>query len=222
MLVSGHKLHQDDGAPVAFHEAACKSRGLVAPRFLLIHWTGGTSFNNAVSWLTRKPKPKSEDKGSSAHVVVGRAGELAQLVPFDWRAWHAGPSKYEHTERGGHRVSYDHLNDHAIGLELVNPGGLHRTAVDWSIPATGKPVGADDVVIADHKLGSPWKAFHAYTEAQILAAYAVCEALIDEYPSIEDVLGHDDVAWPRGRKHDPGPAFPMQQFRGWLFGRGEG
>lgn len=222
MLVRDHKLFTDAGDPVPYREAYCKSGKLVAPRFLIIHWTGGSSFDNAVTWLTRKPKPKSESKGSSAHVVIGRGGEIAQLVPFDVRAWHVGVSKYDAVTREGVPHTYEHMNNDAIGLELVNVGGLHRTAVGYAVPSTGKPVGGDDVVIAEHKLGSHHKAWQAYTEEQIAAAYEVCEALIDAYPSIEDVLGHDDVAWPRGRKPDPGPAFPMAQFRGWLFGRGEG
>ena len=79
------------------------------------------------------------------------------------------------------------------------------------------------MVIARHQLApmsAPETGWAAYPEQQILAAYAACEALIDHLPTIEDVIGHDDVA--PGRKRDPGPAFPMESFRSWLFGRGAG
>ncbi|WP_455199179.1 1,6-anhydro-N-acetylmuramyl-L-alanine amidase AmpD [Kaarinaea lacus] len=45
----------------------------------------------------------------SAHVLIRRDGELVQYVPFHQRAWHAGESCYEGTER---------CNDFSIGIEL--------------------------------------------------------------------------------------------------------
>lgn len=45
----------------------------------------------------------------SAHVLIQRDGHIVQFVPFDKRAWHAGESCYEGTER---------CNDFSIGIEL--------------------------------------------------------------------------------------------------------
>ena len=45
----------------------------------------------------------------SAHALILRTGEIVQYVPFERRAWHAGPSQY----RG--RSS---CNDFSIGIEL--------------------------------------------------------------------------------------------------------
>ena len=45
----------------------------------------------------------------SAHLFVDRAGRIAQYVPFDKRAWHAGESRW----RGRARC-----NDFSIGIEL--------------------------------------------------------------------------------------------------------
>ena len=45
----------------------------------------------------------------SAHVLIDRAGKVAQFVPFSRRAWHAGASS--HRGRAG-------CNDFAIGIEL--------------------------------------------------------------------------------------------------------
>jgi N-acetyl-anhydromuramoyl-L-alanine amidase len=45
----------------------------------------------------------------SAHLFVDRRGEIAQFVPFDRRAWHAGLSSYR--GRTG-------CNDFSIGIEL--------------------------------------------------------------------------------------------------------
>jgi len=45
----------------------------------------------------------------SAHVVIDRAGQITQFVPFDKRAWHAGVSRFE---------DRDDCNDFSIGVEL--------------------------------------------------------------------------------------------------------
>lgn len=45
----------------------------------------------------------------SAHLLIGREGDITQYVPFDRRAWHAGVSRYQDRER---------CNDFAIGIEL--------------------------------------------------------------------------------------------------------
>jgi AmpD protein len=45
----------------------------------------------------------------STHVLIDRKGELTQYVPFNLRAWHAGPSSY---------AGRDACNDFSIGIEL--------------------------------------------------------------------------------------------------------
>ena len=45
----------------------------------------------------------------SSHLFIDRNGEIAQFVPFDRRAWHAGLSS--HRGRAG-------CNDYSIGVEL--------------------------------------------------------------------------------------------------------
>lgn len=45
----------------------------------------------------------------STHLLIRRSGEIVQYVPFDKRAWHAGPSEYHGRSR---------CNDFSIGIEL--------------------------------------------------------------------------------------------------------
>ena len=45
----------------------------------------------------------------SAHLLIDRAGEVTQFVPFDKRAWHAGKSSWK---------GRDDCNDFSIGIEL--------------------------------------------------------------------------------------------------------
>lgn len=52
----------------------------------------------------------------SAHLLIGRAGEVIQFVPFTQRAWHAGESYF---------AGKTQCNDFSIGIELV---GTDETA----------------------------------------------------------------------------------------------
>lgn len=61
----------------------------------------------------------------SAHVLVGRSGELSQFVPFHQRAWHAGESNFE---------SRDRCNDFSIGIELEGTDSSpFRTIQYWQL-----------------------------------------------------------------------------------------
>jgi N-acetyl-anhydromuramyl-L-alanine amidase AmpD len=61
------------------------------------------------------------------------------------------------------------------------------------------------------------KYYHTYPEAQILAGDSLMTALKSYAPSIEDVIGHHDIA--PERKLDPGPEFPFAHYRALLLGR---
>lgn len=58
----------------------------------------------------------------SAHMLIRRDGELVQYVPFQQRAWHAGPSAFEGRER---------CNDFSIGIELEGCDSKPFTAVQY-------------------------------------------------------------------------------------------
>jgi len=49
-----------------------------------------------------------------------------------------------------------------------------------------------------------------WPDAQVEANRAIIEALFLTYP-IEDVVGHEDIATPIGRKSDPGPRYPWDK-----------
>ena len=51
----------------------------------------------------------------SSHLLIDRAGEIIQFVPFMQRAWHAGESVYEGRAR---------CNDFSIGIELEGTDDL--------------------------------------------------------------------------------------------------
>ena len=59
----------------------------------------------------------------SAHLLIDRAGEITQFVPFNRRAWHAGESVWDGCEA---------CNDYSIGIELEGTDQIAYTPVQYN------------------------------------------------------------------------------------------
>ena len=179
--IVNHRLMGDG----VVHLACVKNtRKLEGPDMIVLHYTAGTSAESSSIFLTRP------DVSASSHLVIGRKGEVFQLVPFHIEAWHAGKSWY--AGRGG-------LNRYSIGIELDNLGKL-RFSGDLFVAECGRVVSPDEVYTdcsGDHP--TYW---HRYTERQIRVLQEICSLLEETYP-IRDVVGHSVIT---PRKIDPGPA----------------
>lgn len=159
------------------------------PRFVVVHYTASTNFKSTCDWLCDKRSR------ASAHVVIDRTGELAALVPFSRVAWHAGPSSWK---------GYNGLNNYGIGIELLNAGPL-RKANDGFRTIVGNQI-VEDVFEGKHKNNSvAYEFWQKYLEAQLAALDKLIEQLFKDYPTLVEIVGHDDIA--PLRKTDPGPAF---------------
>ena len=202
MKVVRHRLIADDGQPVPYVESPNRSGKISAHEYLVMHYTAGSDFDGSVAWMTQRRAK------ASAHLVIGRDGRIAQLVPFDRKAWHAGLSRWN-GQKG--------LNRYSIGIELDNAGVLHRQGDDW-LSWFGRKIPQAEVVEATHKLDHEPKGWLAYTSEQLGVAMEVAATLVERY-ELKEILGHDDIA-PQ-RKRDPGPAFPMASFRSQILGRGD-
>ena len=82
-------------------------RNKINIKFLIIHYTGMKSERNALRRLTNL---QSE---VSSHYFIKNNGEVIQLVPELYIAWHAGKSKWAKNKS---------LNNNSIGIEISNPG----------------------------------------------------------------------------------------------------
>lgn len=71
--------------------------------------------------------------------------------------------------------------------------------------------------IEQQNAGSKNGVYDDWTEIQIQKCIEVCKALVKAYPSITEILGHSEVATPKGRKDDPGPKFPIERVRREVF-----
>ena len=185
--------HRLMGDRVVHLVSAKNTRHLEGPDMIVLHYTAGTSAESSALFLTRP------DVSASAHLVIGRDGEVFQLVPFNIEAWHAGKSWY--AGRSG-------LNRYSIGIELDNLGKL-RFSGNLFIAECGRVVTPDEVY-TDCSVDSPTY-WHRYTARQIRVLREICTLLEETYP-IRDVVGHSVIT---PRKIDPGPAleFAFSEFQ---------
>ena len=79
-------------------------------KFIIIHYTGMKKESAAIKRL-QDPKSKV-----SSHYLIKKNGEITNLVPDLYEAWHAGVSSWKH---------FKSLNKNSIGIELTNPGHQH-------------------------------------------------------------------------------------------------
>ncbi|WP_440921782.1 N-acetylmuramoyl-L-alanine amidase [Candidatus Pelagibacter sp.] len=79
-------------------------------KFIIIHYTGMKKESEAIKRL-QDPKSKV-----SSHYLIKRNGEIINLVPDLFEAWHAGVSSWKH---------FKSLNKNSIGIEITNPGHQH-------------------------------------------------------------------------------------------------
>jgi N-acetyl-anhydromuramyl-L-alanine amidase AmpD len=208
-------------------QGKCTSYGrrLFDPTVIMIHFTAGPG--NA----DRSIKAMN-DRGVSAHLIVGRSGGLWQCVPFTRIAFHAGFGAW-----GGYR---NNMNDHSIGIETCNLGPLWRTRQKQLVDSYGiertdratEPKAHKNARSLDLKKLFGEEAYNrivakgvekpdlanceweVFPDEQLDALQRVCSLLVTRYPSIRHIIGHDDYA--PDRKIDPGPALDMERWLTWM------
>lgn len=132
--------------------------------------------------------------GLSAHYLIPESNDpsdpggkprIIRLVDENKRAWHAGKSFWQ--GRTG-------LNDHSIGIEIVNVPECER---DGQMAPSLAEHGSNRLCI-----------FPDYDPAQIEVVIELVKDIIARHPDIDPtaVIGHADIAF--DRKNDPGPRFP--------------
>ncbi len=67
-----------------------------------------------------------KDMRVSAHLLIGRKGEIIQFVPFHKRAWHAGNSAFN---------GRPNCNDFSIGIELEGADDIKYEAQQYEVLA---------------------------------------------------------------------------------------
>jgi N-acetylmuramoyl-L-alanine amidase len=174
----------------------------IEPRYLLTHYTANGGMQDTIDWF------RNEKSNASAHLIIGRDGELVQMVDFNRKAWHAGESRWGDTWA---------LNECSIGVELVNWGPLtmrNGLLIPWTRNESDAVDISDAIQLRRTKDGKlMW--WQRYTDEQLEVYFNVAREVFRNYDLI-DSLGHEDVSGFRG-KQDPGPAFPLRQLLEFCF-----
>ena len=84
-----------------------KKRSVSKVKYLIFHYTGMKSEKGAIRRLT------SLNSKVSCHYFIKNDGEIIQIVPDLYIAWHAGISYWKKDKL---------LNSNSIGIEISNPG----------------------------------------------------------------------------------------------------
>lgn len=161
---------------------------LKEPPFVVVHYTASNNFAETRDFLYRKSSKRAY------HYLIGRKGEVAQLVPLNKCAWHAGESKW----RG-----YRHLSRYSFGIGLVSWGPLvERKGKFYPALDEGPAVPTGEVHDGRPPEGG-YRYWQKFSPAQLRELKRLIQYLRATYPSVVEVVGHRDVA--PGRKMDPWP-----------------
>lgn len=183
----------------------------------VIHFTASKpGARGDISWLCN-PQAKA-----SAHFVIDRAGVIAQLVPLTDCAWHAGISQLALPSgvlKG--------CNGFTLGIELDNHGPLVR---DVDLDGDGKADFAyEEGAALKAYVGPPpvraelsWPGggphfdawWEPFPEPQLEALGKLLGWIADagHKMAAHNLVGHEEISLPFGRKRDPGPLFPWERF----------
>ncbi|MEM6820900.1 MAG: N-acetylmuramoyl-L-alanine amidase [Verrucomicrobiota bacterium] len=145
------------------------------PRYIISHYTGGGVGKYSLESLA--------EKDLAYHVLIDRDGSFYQCGKFNKVSSHSGLSNW----KGRHG-----MNQLGIGVSMACYGSSAKKYNKEGVEAV-------------HKNNAEGKAkiFEPFTEEQIQTYKEICSALCEEYPSIRNIIGHDDVSV--GRRDDPGP-----------------
>ena len=79
-------------------------------QYIIVHYTGMKKESKAIERLC------DTNSKVSSHYFIKNSGEVLNLVPDLYEAWHAGKSSWKNLKS---------LNKNSIGIEINNPGHEH-------------------------------------------------------------------------------------------------
>ena len=103
-------MHQKIGLKMAISYSlnfSLPKRQKKSIKFIVLHYTGMKKESAAIKRL-QNPKSKV-----SSHYVIKNNGQVLNLVPDLYEAWHSGVSSWK---------NFNSLNKNSIGIEITNPG----------------------------------------------------------------------------------------------------
>jgi len=175
------------------------------PTRIVLHYSAGSTLAGAIATLRQRHL--------SYHVLIDTDGSLHQTRALNRTARHAGRSNWK---AAGGLTNRSSLNSHSIAVSLINLGGFGYFSGGrwwWGPPRDGGPSIADHAANKRASIYRPGRPMHwtPYPQVQVRAARDVVAALVAAYPSVTEIVGHDDIAI--ADKPDPGPLLPVATWR---------
>lgn len=155
------------------------------PKLIVLHFTAGGIDGSVETFM----KPN----GLSSHYLVSKKGEIIQMVKESQIAFHAGKSFWG---------DLTNLNSYSIGIELEGWGKLILGSDHILKRWTG-----NEHIGSYHYINKSY--WDHYPFLQIAKLVELCKDVMARYPNLE-IVRHSDIA--PGRKSDPGPSFPFNDF----------
>jgi N-acetyl-anhydromuramyl-L-alanine amidase AmpD len=184
--------------PYAERAPAMKSQGKYPksyPEGLVVHFSAGSSMKSTMDW----------GRGQGyLFLGIDKAGKVYQTNALNEWGHHAGVSSWPGL---GSSVS-----SKLVGVEIDNAGKLTPISGGKYKSWFGKVFDEKDVRHVTNEANRIAGTYEKYTEAQEEALIELCLWLKRNHPtafSFDYVVGHDEVATPKGRKNDPGGALSM-------------
>ena len=155
---------------------------------VVLHYTAGSSLEGA--------EQEFEGTTKSIHYIVGKDGTISKGENENEKASHAGcGSDRPSCSKSPDNCCIKGINKKSIGIELVNLG--------YSC----------DVRVCANKIEIDGVNWEKYPDAQMDALVDLVSGVVSRHNipiDREHIIGHDEVD--PGRKVDPGPAFPWDDF----------
>jgi N-acetyl-anhydromuramyl-L-alanine amidase AmpD len=171
------------------------------PMGAVVHFTAGRSKKGA------KDAQATIDYGAKqgyAYFCIASDGTILQAAPLNKWGNHAGSSAYPGL---GSSVS-----SKLVGIEICNAGNLKKLSDGRYKAWFDETYDESEVRESVRKDNITPGIYHKYTEAQEKALIELLVWLKRNNPdafSFDFVVGHDEVATPKGRKSDPGASLSM-------------
>lgn len=214
--IFGSKTRQEPERPtihfaepnMVVHKLSMKTRGKYRTKSgqakgLIVHYTAGR--NNGLGTLNSLAKRGLGCLVMTEDGAIHRASSQA----MNRVAYHAGTSE----KYGAKGMSF-----YCMGMEICN-AGLLESKGDKFVSWFGETYDRSEVRTVQKSQGGYLRGgdYHAYTKAQedALINFCLWQKSVNPEFDFDWVLGHDEVAVPRGRKSDPGGSLsmPMPAFR---------
>jgi N-acetyl-anhydromuramyl-L-alanine amidase AmpD len=175
--------------------------GLLKGRFAVVLRNIGAGGAEAdVKALTRD--------GISSHFYVGRGGEVVQMVPLHYAAWHANVSAFVHPRSGAMFVG---MNQYSLSIALGNWGEVRRGADGrfYAAPIHFSRVVVDESMVVN--VGGLF--FERYTAEQVEALADLLKRIRATFSEVEFLLRRSDIVRPRMKCDEPTLALDMERLR---------